>query len=427
VKTTLIFSLVVVSSVCLRSLVAAETADQYRKKADDLHAQGYFDGARTAYEAALRLAPDDPRIIERLGFIHFFKGEYAKAVECFHKVIEREPSKKKLMLAYTAFAHYHMRRYADAVATLENVGKLNLLNIEQVRLLAKEPPYRIECKSGTIVLPFLQMDPLPVIQIRVESKSLCVLLDTGGGQLILDSDFANENGIQVVSKQELKGFAGGKAGDVSFGLVRSVSLDDVTLRNVPVWILPTRRLSPGFVRRIDGILGTEILMQFRPTLDFPARRLTLRLKDKQHPAQSSAEPAKAGVPFIIDCLHYMYAQCRINDRGPVLMYFDSGLADDRGASLVLNGAALADLGIAKPSLTEEGDGGGGTHKYGYVDIHSVKVSELVQYKQKAVYSGGKGALLTPSGYKTYGLLSRNFLKHYRWTIDFDNRVFLFDQ
>ncbi len=426
-KTTLIFSLGVLSSVCLRGLVAAETADQSRKKADELHAQGYFEGARSAYEAALRLAPDDYRIIERLGFIHFFQGEYARAIECFHKVIGREPSKKRLMLAYTAFAYYHMRRYADLVATLEDVGKLNLLDAQQMRLLEKQPPYRIESKSSTTALPFLQTDPLPVLRIQVESKGLCVLVDTGASQLVVDSDFANENGIHAVSKQEVKGFAGGKASEVSFGLVHSVSLGDVTIRNVPVWILPTRRFSPGFVERIDGILGTEILMQFCPTLDFLGKKLTLRMKSKQYPAQSTAKPPKAKVPFVIDGLHYMYAQCWINDKGPVLMYFDSGLADDHGASLELNSAALADLQIAKPSLTEEGDGGGGTHKYGYVEIDSIRVSELVRHKQKAAYSGGSGAALTPSGYKTYGLVSHNFLKHYSWTIDFDNRVFLFDQ
>ena len=85
--------------------------------------------------------------------------------------------------------------------------------------------------------------------------------------MVIDSDFAKENSITPFTQGDVKGFAGGKTGAVSFGTVESISLGDITIRNVPVWILPLKAISSDFGRRIDGILGTEVLMQFLPTLD----------------------------------------------------------------------------------------------------------------------------------------------------------------
>ena len=412
--------------VCPGVLLAADPAEDHLKKADELHAQGYFDRARTEYEAALRSAGDDWHILERLGFICFFKGEYEKAAEHFRQVIRLNPQRKRLMLAYTAFAHYHMRDYSGVVEALAERGGVSLIDVEQMRILAKQTPYQIESKADQTVLPFLQLDPLPMVQIEVNSKSLSVLVDTGGVQLIVDPEFADDAGIQPVSRQPTKGFAGGKTGEIAFAVVRSTSLGDVTLKNVPVWILPTRGLSADFGRTVDGVLGTEILMQFIPTIDYPNRRLILRLKNDRVLTEGIPRQAKACVPFILDGLHSMYAQCFINDMGPVLVNFDSGMADDQGASLRLSGAALATLGIEKPPMTEEGVGGAGTFRFGYVEVDSVRLGELVRREQKASHSADYEGKIGPFGFRSFGMLSHNFLKHYKWTIDFDNRMFLFD-
>ncbi len=407
-------------------LLAADPAEDHLKKADELHAQGYFDRARAEYEAALRSAEDDWHILERLGCICFFKGEYQQAVEHFRQVIRLNPERKRLMLAYIALAHYHMRNYSDVVDTLADRGRLSLVDIEQMRILAKHPPYQIEAKSDQTVLPFLQLDPLPMVQIEVNSKSLSVFVDTGGVQLIVDPEFADDVGIHPVSQQQTKGFAGGKTGEVSFAMARSASLGDVTLKNVPVWILPTRCFSEDFGRTVDGVLGTEILMQFIPTIDYPNNRLILRLKNDKGLTEGIRRQAKACVPFILDGVHSMCAQCFINDVGPVLMNFDSGMADEEGASLKLSTAALAALGIEKPPLTEEGVGGAGTFRFGYVEVDTVRVGDLVRHEQKASYSADYEGSIGPFGFRSFGMVSHNFLKHYKWTIDFDRRVFLFE-
>jgi tetratricopeptide (TPR) repeat protein len=407
--------------------VASGTRDEHVEKADDLQAQGDFEGARAEYQAALAMAPDDPHAVERLGFIHFLKGEYPQAIERFRQVIALRPARRRLMLAYTAFAHYHLRHYAEAADLLDELGGANLLSAEQLRLLARWTPYRIQGSAGTAILPFLQVDPLPVVEIGVNSRTISVLIDTGAGQLVLDSELAREMGVRPVSSQGVKGAAGGKTAGVSFGMVDSVSLGGTTLGKVPVWVLPTRMFSSDFGRTIDGILGTEVLMQFLPTLDYPGKRLILRPRNGTGAAEAEARRAKAGITFVIEGIHYLYAPCVINGGKPVLMYFDSGLADDHGAAMALNGSALADLGIQKPSLDQEGVGIGGAFKHGYVETDSVRVGSLEQRNLKATCRDGEGQLLKPAGYRSYGLISHHFLKRYRWTIDFDRRAFLFEE
>lgn len=409
--------------------VAGGTVNEDLVAANDLFAHGFFEQAKKKYETLLESSPDDPQIIERLGFTYYFTGEYEKGIECFTKAVDLTPSKRKLMSAFSAFAYYLMKDYAAALNTLEQaeISAVNLLNQAQLRHLAEQPVYQIQAKVDSTVIPFKRLDPLPVVPIEVDSKRIFVLLDTGAAQLVLDSAFAQEQGIEPLGVQDVKGAAGAKTvKGVGFGAVDSVKLGEVVIRNVPVWTSQTRAWSKDFGEKIDGVLGTEILMQFLPTIDFLDEKLVLRIRNDKNIEEVANTKANARVPFVIIGTHSMYAQCCINGKGPVLMYFDSGMADDQGASLKLKGAALTDLGIERPGTEHEGYGAGGAVKFDYVDIAEIRVGELVRSQQKAVYEGVEGRLMSVCGYKSYGIISHNFLKHYRWTIDFDNRSFLFD-
>jgi hypothetical protein len=421
---------VTLSAVQASTMFERNTMNESLTAADHLVAQGYLDSAKHEYEKLLESTPDNPDVIEKLGFVFFLKGQYREATERFSKVIELTSSKKRTVLIYTAFANYMMGDYAGAISALESAGSPNVgvLNLEQLKRLQKQRPYQVQSSVHKQVIPFEMLDPLPVVRITVNSKALFVMIDTGGVQLVLDEKFAAENSIQPLSRQDVKGFAGDKTAAVSFAIADSLELGDITMRNVPVWLEPTRQLCPAseWGLTIDGVLGTEVLMQFLPTFDFPNRRLILRAKSGMGRAEVDAMHAKVKIPFVIDGIHNMYAQALINGKGPVMMCFDSGLADDRDASLCLWGAALRELGIPEPELTREGMGGGGPVKYGYVDIASVKVDKLVRERQRAVYANDERPLQGSAGFKTYGVISHNFLKHYSWTIDFDNRVFLFD-
>jgi hypothetical protein len=399
--------------------LAGDSTDVPLNAADQLFAHGSLGAARQKYEALIKAVPSDPAIMERLGYICHLTGQYKEAVEWFDKASSLNPEKRISLLAYTVYSHYLMRDYARAgraLKAVESAGyqyKLALLGVEQLQQLAETPP-QIDARVDRTVVAFEALDPLPIIQIKINSRTVHAFIDTGGPQFGVDAAFAEEEKIQRLSERISHGVAGSRQ-KVGFGVARSVALGDVELRNVPVIIVPLRKYSKLFGVQIDAFLDSGTLAQFLPTLDFPRKRLILRTKTPAIREEIRRMAVKAKVSFILDDIHSMYAQCRINDREPVLLYFDSGLVDDQGASILTARDQLVDLGIPVSSDS----------KSGYADIPRVRVGALERTNVKALYGSGKQ--LTCCEYiKPCGLIAHNFLKHYAWTIDFDSRVFLFD-
>ena len=123
---------------------------------------------------------------------------------------------------------------------------------------------------------FVQTDPLPIVEMRVNgSEPAFFVVDTGGGELILDPGFADKVGARRFGKRTAT-FAGDATAEVELAHVERVALGTVTVYNVPVRLLPTGRFSAvAWGRPIAGVLGTTLLRQFRFTLDYAGGRLRL--------------------------------------------------------------------------------------------------------------------------------------------------------
>src|SRR5262249_28836583 len=136
-------------------------------------------------------------------------------------------------------------------------------------------PYRLEWHNERRVseVPFLTTDPLPVFTIEVNGVPLQVLFDTGADLLFLDDEVAKGMGIASVTSAT-GSFGGGLPAGVGFGRVDRVRVGEVTLHDVPVMILPTKRFTFEPKRHIlGGIFGTALLRQFLGTLDYKNGRL----------------------------------------------------------------------------------------------------------------------------------------------------------
>jgi hypothetical protein len=199
------------------------------------------------------------------------------------------------------------------------------------------------------------------------------------------------------------------------------------LREVPAWLVGThaKAYSKAFGVTIDAIIGTELLMQFLPTLDYPGGQLILRVKNKRNAREVEAMKGVSRTSFVKDGIHFIYSQCYLNGKGPTMMYFDSGLGDAKGAS-VLMVRGFNDFGFSEPKGKVAIQRGGGVANLGgYFTIDELRVGDIVCTNQKAIYHGGEGKLFSCPGYEPKGLIGHNFLKQFKWTIDFDNRLFLF--
>jgi Aspartyl protease len=97
-------------------------------------------------------------------------------------------------------------------------------------------------------------------------------------EVALDPDFAGE--LSVPNSERCKvPFAGGQHAEVQNGRIESLTVGDWTVKNLPIATLAVRQLSEGFdVKRIDGIIGTNLLYHFLATLDYPHGEFVLRRK-----------------------------------------------------------------------------------------------------------------------------------------------------
>lgn len=102
------------------------------------------------------------------------------------------------------------------------------------------------------------------------------IIDTGTGETVLDDAFADSIGARTFGADSGT-FAGGRRAALVHGRVDSLRLGRLTVHDVPVLIMSTRRFAAAAGgRRVDGIIGTVLFYHLIATLDCPGARLLLR-------------------------------------------------------------------------------------------------------------------------------------------------------
>ena len=366
-------------------------------------------------------------------------GRLAEAQELLEAALSEEPQNVSIRTDL-GWAYYRANDFARAADQAEKPPGFEAA-AAKLRSFGDEPPYQLSGPSKT-ELPFAMLDLLPVVKISVEGVDIHVLIDTGGAELILDSDFAGDISAQRFGSQE-GAFAGRATAAYEHGRVEYVTLGDIELHRVPVVMLPVRRFSlitaprfllvlyqlmPGFLKRplsrvsvaryrIDGIIGTNLLAQFRATLDYPGERLVIE--------RDGAEPLEGiEVPFVTHEAHQMIShEGWLNGVGPMSFFVDSGLA---GAGFTCPARTLERAGIAVPEVAYRGGmGGGGPVRSGRFKIDELGLGSLRQRDLTGVYIEPVSDEETEQEQRRDGIISHSFLRNYRWTIDAKRSVFVF--
>jgi hypothetical protein len=191
------------------------------------------------------------------------------------------------------------------------------------------------------------------------------------------------------------------------------------LKNLPVAVLALRQLSEGFgVKRIDGVIGTNLLYHFLATLDYPNGELILRRKNSENLKQFVISSSKRiAVPFWIASDHFMVAWGRVNTMQPTLLFIDSGLA---GAGVKLAQSVIKEAGIKlEESKASEGAGGGGKLRLVPYSVRQVSLGDVRENDVQGLYDG-PFPWEDSFGFHLAGMVGHEFLKPYAVTFDFDN-------
>ncbi|VYU45003.1 tetratricopeptide repeat protein [Metakosakonia massiliensis] len=369
------------------------------------------------------------------GMIRYLQGNYAEAEKFFRKSSRELRRNIRLLYVYYQTGQYEKARGLFDDAQLKSLSKNDVALVNLMNSFGSDQPYRLEWKSDKAVLPFVSMNNLPVVAVRVNGQPINVFIDTGADLFVLKSEMAAKLGLK--SQASLTGtYAGGKTAETHYSRLQTLSLGDVTVHDVPVdiadfpesWVFTDE--ATGKKIDVDGILSTGVFHQFLTTLDYPERQLVLMPRNRASQDKVS-EGGGTSIPFILEGTHFMIVKGAVNGKPGMTFFLDSGL-DDPDASILLQKEALNYAGVKmldedRYILDDDKGGlGGGGFAITRLSIDSISVGSLNQTGLTGLYGVLPEELyFTESGMILDGFISHQFLKHYKWTIDFDSMMMTF--
>jgi len=409
-----------------RAAFEAERGDEARfAYAELLTKAGFFEKARKVLAPPVDVADVSLDALGLAARLAYYVGDYDESERLYRAMRERDPENARALNGL-AMTYYHTNRFADAASLVDGAGgEGRLPHLDLMAAFGDAAPYEIRWAGSELSeVPFVSVDPLPIVEVEIDGRKVAALIDTGADVFVLDTEIAAELGIEpVVSMMGM--FAGGKQAEISFGRATSLALGDVELREVPVMMLPTKPLSLGGVE-VGGIVGTGVLKQFLATMDCPNAQLVLRPRGT--PASELPGRVVENVPFYLEGTHFILTHGSLNEYGELLFLVDSGLAGIPafGASK----QTLEYVGIPIPETKVRDDvvgGGGGGFAVGEFEIAELGLGELRQTELIGSFGGQPPGSYWRRGFITDGLISHNFLKAYAWTLDFDGMRMVFTQ
>ena len=381
--------------------------------ADSLFRAGEFTKAENSYIKLLSEDPENYQALVRLGYIALLADRFDDAQKWLTKAIKLKPN-ESIPKSLLAEVFYRRDEFQQAAPLVRGIGREAMA--KKLESFKDVSPYQIEGEAEAVNLRFVITDPLPVVQVQVnESDLVNFFIDTGGAEVIIDTEFAKEIGAVQFGSQ-MGTFAGGKQAGFQHGRVDSLALGDFTVKNLPVHIMDVRRFSQPIFRgrRVDGIIGTVLLYHFLATIDYPEGQLVLRRKTEQNLKQIEKK-AKIIVPFWMAGDHYMVAWGKVSNSQPMLFLVDTGLA---GGGFTCPESTIKKANIKlQEDKAGEGIGGGGKVRVVPFVVDELTLGDAREHNIQGLYTDN-----FPSensfGFHIGGLISHGFFKHYALTLDF---------
>ncbi len=389
--------------------------------ANGLFKAGKFERAKKVYKEILAKKPKNFHIILKLGEISLFSNHLNEAEKWLKKAIELRPNERKPK-SLLAEVYYRQNDFQKAASLFRNIGReVVAKKLESFKDLT---PYQIESKTDITALNFIITDPLPVVQVRVNGREkVNFIIDTGGSELVLDSEFAKAIGAQKFGT-ETGTFAGGKKAPYEQGKIDSLILGDFLVKNVPIHIMNVRQFSKPIFKnlRMDGIIGTVLLYHFISTLNYPEGKLILARKTEENLKRLKKEAKEKKyiiIPFWMAGDHFMFAWGTINKSKPMLFLIDTGLA---GGGFTCPKATIEEAGIKLlEDKAGEGIGGGGRVKVIPFIVEELSLGEAKEKNIRGLFVPGRGKkspLEKIFGFHIGGIISHAFFRNYALTFDF---------
>ena len=281
-------------------------------------------------------------------------------------------------------------------------------------LTAAVPRVRFVSGKSALKIPFELFGNLILLQVRVNhSDSLRFILDTGADTSVIDEQRAKGLGLTPQGKIVASGAAGSAEATFTKGV--SVSLPGVEVLDQTIYVLPLGSLS-ALGRKIDGVLGNDVLKEFVLEIDYSARTINL-----YEPRGYRYSGTGKIIPLTIDeGLLFVRASVTPQGRAPIEAKFeiDSGST----GAILLNTPFVEShkLLATVPKTVQTNSGGvGGTAKMLIGRVNKVRLGRFVIDHPITHFSQAREGDYASSKYD--GLIGDRILSRFRVIVDYSRR------
>ncbi|HYM80688.1 MAG TPA: tetratricopeptide repeat protein [Candidatus Limnocylindria bacterium] len=379
---------------------------------------GRFQEAAPVFRRALELRPGDDGAEAGLGKIALFAGRLSEAESLLAGAVDTDPG-----AVYDLYAA-RLRRgnLRGAMPLCEDAGEAGRAELLQAML--ERIPYQVTAGAEEVHVPWNSGYPLPLVRVKLNGQSVLMALDTGARDLLVDVAAARICKVQTLAGQSPIFWSGTRLA-VRNAMVQKLEIGGITIENLPAGITPLRKWSILIhprAEKVVGVIGLGFLRAFTPTLDYQKNSLTLRRGGARFTPDASARR----VPFEI------WGESELTVYG--------SLAGGRRMAMIVQ-SGVPECGVGAPPEVFEEVGvrsglvsramkGAGSWLQGRpwlaVNVPTVSVGPVVEIKVQ----GWSGALdpgeLWRHGVRRDALLSHNFFRGKRVTLDWNAQELVFE-
>jgi predicted aspartyl protease len=273
--------------------------------------------------------------------------------------------------------------------------------------------------SDQTTMPFSLVGNRPVIRVNVNGNDqpLNFVLDTGSGISVISDTTAKRLKVREITRG---GYAKGIGGDgrfeIVYGFVREVTLGDVRIRNVPVYIRHFHTTSEN----IDGYIGLSLISKFLTTIDYG--NLTFDLTKRAGTELPMAE-SELSLPLRLTSSGFLSGEVKLEGLNDTFNFIV-----DTGASVSVISDEVAGLNEVRRYVKNEKMrvvGSAGITE----DVPSFTLPRVTfgpnSCESVNAIALDLGIINEASGFEQAGILGGNFLRNYRLTFDFKNSKVIF--
>ncbi len=391
----------------------SKMSKKHLKLADELFAGGQFVEAERIFLEIGAQYPDNFTVAARLGHIALLSNRLEDAKRRLIRAHELKPE-VGLVRSLLAEAHYRQDNFPAAANHLHVLGRHALAR--KLEGFAGRTPYAVCSQVTTTTVSWSAREPLPLITANINGQIANLVIDTGTGEMVLDSAFARRAGI-AREGFERSVFAGGRLGIIQHGRADALALGDFELRDVPVQISEIQAPFAAFFpdRPVHGVIGTVLLYHFVTTVDYTTGVLRLQRCGEATAERQTSPSDSISIPFWLAGDHYLVAWGAINTCHPSLMFIDTGLT---GAALVASRSTVqgAELELRKDHRSTAYGGGGAVGAIPF-EVDELSLGEVRQRHVTGIVLDAF-PLERQFGFRIGGLLAHDFFRRYTLTLDF---------